>query len=487
MLLRQSQSTITDKLALQTLMRLIFALIILAVAIIGAFLFFFRGYARTPKPMGSSTANPSPDWVKGAIIYEMFLRNFTPEGTFKAAQAKLADLKALGVNTIWLMPIQPIGKEKRKGSLGSPYSIREYFEINPEYGTKEEFRNFVKAAHELDLKVILDFVGNHTAWDCPLLKTHPEYYLKDKKGNILSPNSEWSDVAQLNYKNPEVRTYFANVLKTWLEEYDIDGFRCSVAEAIPSDFWQTTIDELRRLKPDILMLAESTLPEHHTVGFDITYSWNVYDGVLEIVSGKKPAQYLDEILLAEEKVFAKGSLRLRFNSNHDRVLEHGTPIEAFGGIEGAKATATLMFTLGGYGTIRSVPLVYNGDEVGYNKRTSLFEHDPIVWTTPHANDFETFYRNLIWLRKTQPAIIDGTMEKIKSSNDEAIYAFTRTTENNKVLIAINLRNVPTTVFLRLEPNKTLYDFFESDRQLVTKDGNLKLSFNAFEFKCLVFK
>lgn len=468
-------------------MRLTFVLIILAVAFIGAFLFFLRGYARTPKPMGSSAANPSPDWVKGAIIYEMFLRNFTLEGTFKAAQAKLADLKALGVNTLWLMPIHPIGKEKRKGSLGSPYSVKDYFEINPELGTKEDFKNFVKAAHELGLKVILDFVGNHTAWDCALVKEHSEYYLKDKKGNIVSPNSEWSDVAQLDYKNPEVSIYFANVLKTWLKDYNIDGFRCAVAEAIPSEFWKTTIDELRQLKPDILMLAESTLPEHHTVGFDLTYSWNVYDVVLDIVNGKKSAQHLDEILATEEKVFAKGSLRLRFNSNHDRVWEHGTPIEAFGGIEGAKATAALMFTLGGYGTIRSVPLFYSGDEVGYNKRTPLFEKQPIDWATQQAQTFETFYRNLIWLRTTQSAIVDGTMEKIKSSNDEAVYAFTRTSDGNKVLVAVNLRNAPTSVFLRVEPNKTLYDFFESDKQLATKDGNLKLTFNPFEFKCLVFK
>lgn len=468
-------------------MRLTFALLILTVAFIGAFLFFLRGYARTAKPMGNANANPSPDWVKRAVIYEIFLRNFTPEGTFKAAQARLADLKALSVNTIWLMPIHPIGNEKRKGSLGSPYSVKDYFDINPEHGTKEDFKAFVKAAHELDLKVVLDFVGNHTAWDCPLVKEHPEYYLKDKKGNIVSPNPDWYDIAQLDYKNPAVRTYFANVLKTWLKDYDVDGFRCDVAEAIPSDFWQTTIAELRQIKPDILMLAESTLPEHHTVGFDLTYSWNVYDVVLEIVSGKKSAQHLDEILATEEKVFAKGSLRLRFNSNHDRVVEHGAPIEAFGGVEGAKATAALMFTMGGYGTIRSVPLFYNGDEVGYNKRTSLFEKEPIAWSTPHAQDFETFYRNLIWLRKTQPAIVEGTMEKVKSSNDEAVYAFTRTTENNKVLIAINLRNAPLNVFLRLEPNKTLYDFFESDRQFATKDGNLKLALNAFEFKCLVFK
>jgi glycosidase len=216
-------------------MRLTFALIILAVAFIGAFLFFLRGYARTPKPMGSSTAAPSPDWIKGAVIYEIFLRNFTPEGTFKAAQAKLADLKALGINTIWLMPIYPIGKEKRKGSLGSPYSVKDYLDINPEHGTKEDFKNFVKAAHELELKVVIDFVGNHTAWDCPLVKEHPEYYLKDKKGNITSPNPDWSDVAQLDYKNPAVRTYFANVLKTWLKDYNIDGFRFP----LPKQFRQT--------------------------------------------------------------------------------------------------------------------------------------------------------------------------------------------------------------------------------------------------------
>ncbi|MGQ9805628.1 MAG: alpha-amylase family glycosyl hydrolase [Chlorobiales bacterium] len=468
-------------------MRLTFALIILAVAFIGAFFFFLRGYARTPKPMGSSEANPSPDWVKSAVIYEIFLRNFTPEGTFRAAQAKLADLKALGVNTIWLMPIHPIGEVKRKGKLGSPYSVKDYYAINPELGSTDDFKSFVKVAHDLELKVILDFVGNHTAWDCALVKERPDFYAKDKKGNIMSPNPDWSDIAQLNYKNPEVRTYFANVLKTWLKDYDIDGFRCDVAEAIPSDFWQSVIAELRQIKPDILMLAESTLPEHHTVGFDLTYSWNVYDTVLEIVQGKKSAQHLDEILETEEKVFAKQSLRLRFNSDHDRVLEHGTPIEAFGGVGGAKATAALMFTLGGYGTIRSVPLFYNGDEVGYNKRTSLFEKEPIAWTTQHAQAFETFYRNLIWLRTTQRAIVDGTMEKIKSSNDEAVYAFTRTSGQSKVLVAINLRNAPFVGFLRLEPNQTLHDFFESNKQLSTKDGNLKLALNPFEFKCFEFK
>lgn len=468
-------------------MRLFSALIILGVALVGAFLFFLRGYAKTAKPMGSSTANPSPDWVKSAVIYEIFLRNFTAEGTLKAAQQRLTDLKTLGVNTIWLMPIHPIGKEKRKGSLGSPHSIKDYFEINPEHGTKEDFKNFVQAAHALDLKVILDFVGNHTAWDCPLVKEHPDFYTKDKKGNIAPPNSEWSDVAQLDYKNPAVRTYFANVLKTWLKDYNIDGFRCDVAEAIPSDFWQSTIAELRALKPDLLMLAESTLPEHHTVGFDLTYSWNVYDVVLEIVNGKKSAQHLDEILETEEKVFAKGSLRLRFNSNHDRVLEHGAPIEAFGGVDGAKATAALMFTLGGYGAIRSVPLFYNGDEVGYSGRTSLFEKQPIAWGTPNSHQFETFYRDLIWLRKTQRATVEGAMTKIKSSNDEAVFAFTRTTEGNKVLIAVNLRNAPFSGFLRLEPNQTLYDFFASEKQIATKDGNLKLALNPFEFVCYVFK
>jgi glycosidase len=468
-------------------MRITFTLIILAVAFIGAFLFFLRGYARTPKPMGSSEASPSPDWVKKAIIYEIFLRNFTPEGTFRAAQAKLADLKTLGVNTIWLMPIHPIGEVKRKGKLGSPYSVKDYYAVNPELGSADDFKNFVKAAHDLELKVILDFVGNHTAWDCALLKEHPDFYVKDKKGNIISPNPDWSDVAQLDYKNTAARDYFADALKFWLKTYDIDGFRCDVAEAIPSDFWLPIIAELRQIKPDILMLAESTLPEHHTVGFDLTYSWNVYDVVLDIMQGKKSAQHLDEILETEEKVFAKHSLRLRFNSNHDRVLEHGAPIEAFGGIEGAKAAAALMFTLGGYGSIRSVPLFYNGDEVGYNKRTSLFEKEPIAWGTPHSTTFETFYRDLIWLRKTQKSIIEGTMEKVKSSNDEAIYAFTRTTDGNKALIAINLRNAPFAGFLRVEPNQMLYDFFESDKQLSTKDGNLKLALNAFEFKCFVYK
>lgn len=468
-------------------MRLFFALAILALALIGAFLFFLRGYARPPKPMGNATANPSPDWIKSAVIYEIFLRNFTPDGTFRAAAERLGEIKQLGANVIWLMPIHPIGAAKRKGSLGSPYSVKDYFSVNAEHGSKEDFKRFVQAAHDLGLKVIMDFVGNHTAWDCALVQERPDFYVKDKRGNIVSPNAQWTDVAQLDYKNPAVRAYFSNALKTWVKDFDIDGFRCDVAEAIPSDFWRETIVELRQIKPDLLMLAESTLPEHHVVGFDLTYSWNVYDAILNIVSGKKPALFLDEALANEEKVFAKHSLRLRFNSNHDLALEHGPPVEAFGGIDGAKATAALVFAMGGYGTIRSVPLLYNGDEIGYAKRISLFEKDPIDWNAPHAEEFRTFYRNLIWLRQTQPAIIEGAMEKVKSSNDDAIYAFTRATEGNKVLIAVNLRNAPFNGYLRVEPNQTLYDFFAPDRQLATKDGNLKLTLAPFEFKCFVFK
>ncbi|MCS6988650.1 MAG: alpha-amylase family glycosyl hydrolase [Chloroherpetonaceae bacterium] len=468
-------------------MRLFFALTILALALIGAFLFFLRGYARTPKPMGNAAANPSPDWIKSAVIYEVFLRNFSSDGTFKAAEERLESLKQLGATVVWLMPIHPIGKLKRKGSLGSPYSVKDYFDVNSEHGTKEDFKRFVHAAHALELKVVMDFVGNHTAWDCPLVQERPDFYAKDKKGNIVSPNDQWTDVAQLDYKNPDVRAYFANALKTWVKEFDVDGFRCDVAEAIPSDFWQATIAELRQIKPDLLMLAESTLPEHHVVGFDLTYSWNVHGALLDIVKGKKPAHYLDEVLENEEKVFAKHSLRLRFNSNHDLALEHGPPVEAFGGSDGAKATATLVFTMGGYGTIRSVPLLYNGDDIGYSKRISLFEKDPIDWNAPRAEEFRTFYRNLIWLRKTHPALVHGAMEKVKSSNDEAIYAFIRSTAEDKVLVVVNLRNAPFTGYLRLEPNQTLYDFFESERQFATKDGNLKLALNPFEFKCLVFK
>ncbi len=463
-------------------MRLFFVLFILAVAFIGTVLFFIRGYAKLPKALPNETALPSPDWVKDAIIYEVFVRNFSVEGTFKALEARLPELRDLGVSVIWLMPIHPIGKIKRKGTFGSPYSVQDHLALDSLYGTKEDFKSLVAAVHAQGMKIILDMVLNHTAWDNELISTHPDFYRRNKNGEIVSPNDDWTDVADINYNNPEVRQYMKNVMLYWILEYDVDGFRCDVAELIPTEFWTESLRELRRVKPSLMLLSEGTLPEHHVAGFDLTYAWTIYDALTKILKGKDNALLLHDLLEKEEKVFPKNSLRMRFNTNHDKNAYDGTPQEHFGSKTAARLTAALVFTLGGYGTIRSVPMLYNGDEVGSPTRISLFEKTPIDWNTPDAGEWKQFYKQLIALRKTEPALTRGTMTKLRTSNDEAVFAFERQHQDSRVIVAANLSKTPFNGFVKTEPNKTLIEVWNAEKQLQTKDGNLKLTLEPLEFK-----
>ncbi len=463
-------------------MRLFFVLFILTVASIGAILFFIRGYAKLPKALPNETAIPSPDWVKDAIIYEVFVRNFSVEGTFNALKARLPELRDLGVSVIWLMPIHPIGTVKRKGTLGSPYAVQDYLAVDSLYGTKEDFKALVDAVHQEGMKIILDMVLNHTAWDNELMKTNPEFYRRNKNGEVVSPNDDWTDVADLNYNNPEVRQYMKNVMLYWILEFDVDGFRCDVAELIPTEFWSESLKEVRRVKPDLLLLSEGTLPEHHVAGFDLTYSWTIYDALTSILKGKSNALLLQEILEKEEKVFPKQSLRMRFNTNHDKNAYDGSPQEHFGSKKAAQLTAAIVFTIGGYGTIRSVPMLYNGDEVGNPMRISLFEKTPIEWNTPDAQEWRQFYKQLIALRRTEPALTRGSMTKLRTSNDEAIFAFERRHQNSHIIVAANLSQAPFNGFMKTEPNKILQEIGQSEKQLQTKDGNLRLSLDPLEFK-----
>ncbi|MCS7014269.1 MAG: alpha-amylase family glycosyl hydrolase [Chloroherpetonaceae bacterium] len=463
-------------------MRLFFVLFILSVAFIGTILFFLRGYAKLPKALPNELAFPSPDWVKDAVIYEVFVRNFSAEGTFKALEAKLPELRDLGVSVIWLMPIHPIGALRRKGTLGSPYSVKDYFAIDSALGTKEDFKAFVTAAHQQGMKVIMDMVLNHTAWDNDLIKTKPEFYRRNKNGEIVSPNDDWTDVADLNFSNPELRQYLMSVMRYWITEYDVDGFRCDVAELIPTEFWAESIKELRRIKPSLLMLSEGTLPEHHTAGFDLTYSWTIYDAMTDILKGKKTAEWLGELLEREEKVFPKNSLRMRFNTNHDKNAYDGAPQEHFGSKAAAKLTAAIVFTIGGYGSIRSVPMLYNGDEVGNTKRISLFEKAPVDWNTPDAAEWRAFYKTLIALRKTEPALTSGTMTKLRTSNDEAVFAFERKHQTSRLVVVANFGKSAFNGFVKMEPNQTLIDVFDAERTLQTKDGNLRLTLEPVSFR-----
>jgi cyclomaltodextrinase / maltogenic alpha-amylase / neopullulanase len=236
---------------------------------------------------GTETCS-SPKWLRRGVIYEIFPRDFSRAGNLEGVTAKLDELQNLGVNILWLMPIQPIGKKFRVGEFGSPYSIQDYYAIDPEYGTAADLKGLVTGAHQRGMKVIMDLVANHTAWDSVMM-AHPEFYKHDSQGKIISPMPAWADVAALDYRNPQLRRYMISMCKYWIQTYDIDGFRCDSAAMVPTDFWEQARRELVEIKPDIIMLAEASKPELLTNAFNIDYSWPLLGAMDDVLVKGEPA------------------------------------------------------------------------------------------------------------------------------------------------------------------------------------------------------
>jgi len=320
-----------------------------------------------------------------------------------------------------------VGELNRKGTLGSPYSISDYYGINPEFGTLDDFRSLVAATHRQGMKIIVDLVANHTSWDSKLLLEHPEFFTKNEEGAIVAPNADWTDVADLNYDSHELRKYMIRMMRYWVEDVGIDGYRCDVAELVPTDFWNTARGELEKIKP-VMMLAEGTLPEHHVKAFDLTYAWNTYDVLSHIIDGETHADVFDGLLRSEANQYPRNALRLRFNTNHDKNAWDAPAVEKFTPA-GAKATAVLAFTLPG------VPLIYNGEEVGNPKRLSLFEKVDIDWST--GEEFRTLYTALTEMRSAHPALRRGSYIPLEHSGGSKILTFARQSGNDAVLVAVN--------------------------------------------------
>lgn len=381
-----------------------------------------------PDTGAGTTATATPEWVRDAVIYEVFVRNFTPEGTFRAVIPRLPELKALGVTTLWLMPIHPVGELHRKGTFGSPYSIRDFFAVNPEYGTEDDFRALVQAVHDQGMHVIIDFVANHTAWDNAWLQEHPDWYTRDSTGQVVAPVADWTDVADLNYDNPEVAAEMKRALTYWVREFDIDGYRCDVAEMVPGTFWSDAIAELRAIKP-VLMLAEGAAPELHAYGFDLTYAWPFYHQLKEVWNGA-PASELVALVDSVDALLPDGAARLRFTTNHDETAWDAPPVVLFDGQEGARAAAVVAFTLPG------VPLVYNGQEVGSDARLPLFEKMEIDWS--QHPETRAFYDRLLDVRATSTAVREGDLEWLVPEAADVI-VFEREHEGERVVVAVNVR------------------------------------------------
>ncbi|MFI5237150.1 MAG: alpha-amylase family glycosyl hydrolase [Ignavibacteriales bacterium] len=374
-----------------------------------------------------------PEWSYDNAIYEVNIRQYTEEGSIKAFEKHLPKLKELGADILWLMPIHPIGEKNRKGSLGSYYSVKDYKAVNPEFGTLEEFKAFVRMIHKMGMYVIIDWVANHTAWDNEWIIDHPEYYTTDSLDNIITPVPDWTDVADLNYDNKELWAEMIDALKFWVEECDIDGYRCDVAGMVPIEFWIEARIELEKIK-NVLMLAEWDTPEIH-LAFDMTYDWEVHKLMNQIAKREKNAVDLMNQLLDEERDFGKNAFRMQFTSNHDENSWNGTVFERLG--NGVETFAVLTCV------IPDMPLVYSGQEAGNTKRLSFFDKDTVEW-----KEYELFdiYSKLFQLKKDNKALRNGDqggkMTFLQSSNKENIFAFTRSTEGDKILAIFNLSDKP---------------------------------------------
>jgi len=416
-----------------------------------------------------------PQWARNQVIYELNIRQFSDAGTFAAVEADLGRLSDLGINTIWLMPVQPYGEVNRKGELGSYYSIRDYTGINPEYGSVEDFRSLVNAAHKRGMHVILDWVANHTSWDNPLTVEHPEYYAKDGAGNFTPPTgTDWTDVIQLDFSQPGLLDYQVNAMKYWLDEFGIDGFRCDVAWGVPTPFWNELSAALRAHKPNLFMLAESEMGDQQLKAFNASYGWGLLHTFEEIAQGREQAISIDAALARRQLNFPAGATFLNMTSNHDENSWNGTVFERFGG--GARTFAVLSMTMDG------MPLLYNGQEVGLDKRLLFFVRDPIQW---HESPFTDFYKTLIALKSRSPALLTGApTEKVPNTEEGAIYSFIRGKAGEaEVLVIANLTAKDVTVELgssRMAGSWT--DVFSGEAKELSESE--KMTLKSWDFKLM---
>ena len=369
-----------------------------------------------------------PEWSYNATIYEVNIRQNTPEGTFNAFAEDIPRLKEMGVKILWLMPIHPIGEKNRKGTLGSYYSIVDYTGVNPEFGTKEDFRNLVQKAHDHDMKLILDWVANHTAWDAVWTETNPEFYETDEEGNFFPPVDDWEDVIQLDVENPEMQEQMIQAMEYWVRDYGVDGYRADVAYMVPTDFWVQARERLDQIKP-VFMLAEAEEPELHRA-FDMSYAWDYAQTIRDIGSGEADLSDLDEALSTNFERFNRSDFRMFFTTNHDENSWSGSDPDLYG--ENFENFAVLSATVWG------MPLVYNGQESGLDKQLEFFEKDEIEWGD---YKYEEFYRTLLHLNRDNRSLWNGEQggSYLKSSTDrdDVIFSYKRVTDSDRVFVVLN--------------------------------------------------
>jgi cyclomaltodextrinase / maltogenic alpha-amylase / neopullulanase len=382
--------------------------------------------AETP----NSSLQKSPDWLRKSVVYEIFPRNFSQAGDFNAITAQLDELKDLGVDILWLMPVHPHGQKMKKGSLGSPYAVRDYYAINSEYGSTNDFKRLIAGAHSRGMKVMMDFVAGHTSWDSVLMD-RPQFYKKDESGKVIPPNPDWTDVAGLDYTNQDLRRYMMDVLKYWVREFEVDGFRCDVAFTVPTEFWENAHAELEAIHPEIIMLADANAaPKLLAKAFNMDYSGALYLAQNRVLSGLSPATFLRQSWENTRKQFPIGALHVRFSDKHETVRA----VARFG-VPGALAAQVLVLTLDG------VPLFYNGMEVGDATESAdpaLFEKLPVFWNPNGRPPLREIYRSLIKLRKAHPAFYNDNVVWLQNTLPADVVTFQRADDRDEFVICINL-------------------------------------------------
>ncbi len=410
-----------------------------------------------------------PEWSRDAVIYQINTRQFTPEGTFEAAEKHLPRLKELGVDILWLMPVHEIGVKNRKGRLGSPYSVRDYYSVNAEHGDLDSLKSFVAKAHELGMRVIVDWVANHTAWDNPLLEQHPEWYTTDWKGDFHPPVwTDWADTIQLDFSQPGLRQYMTEVMKWWVQDVGIDGFRCDVAGFVPLDFWEQLRSELDAIRP-VFMLAEWDTRDLHARAFDTTYAWTWYEAMHRIAMGNADTSALNTYHFRDENSWPYDAMRMLFVSNHDKNSWDGTQFEAFGdALENAIVLSVVS---------KGIPLIYNGQEAGNTKRLDFFDRDPIQWREHPVGEL---YQKLFSLKKANTALWNGRwgadMIQVVNSAPSSVFSFVRANDNNKVFAVFNFSDKARKVSFEDRLFTGTYRDFASGEEISLKeDSELELA------------
>ncbi len=367
-------------------------------------------------------------WLDTCVLYEVNVRQYTKEGTFKAFEGHLQRLKDMGVNTLWFMPIHPISETERKGTLGSYYAVDDYMAVNPEFGTLEDFQHLVDTAHDMGFKVILDWVANHTGWDNKWIEEHPDWYVHDENGEITYPY-DWSDIAELNFDNFEMRAEMIKCMQYWVEEVGIDGFRCDHVMGVPASFWNAAVYKLKSVNSEIMMLAEVSAAESFTeYAFDTCYGDSLYSQSL-MVKGGNDAESLQRVLPLNEGLYAQGSFPMNYTDNHDKNSYEGSIVDRYR--ESYEAMFALSYLAPG------MPLIYTSNEQGYDHEIEFFERDTISWES--APKYAEFIKELSALKTGNKALAstnrDITFLKTESLK---VLAFSRELDGDKVYFVTSL-------------------------------------------------